>query len=133
MNRKGYEINHINNTITVSKKFLEQASTLSGNTYETMKALRDLGMPILLERTKKRKSPSRLSYAKMCHYISCLADAHKYLLQFEATRNASRGERDPYGYVCNWFEDTFPNHDAVPEFDENFRIVNTPANYAANA
>ena len=45
MNRKGYEINYITNTITVSKKFLEQASTLGGDTYETMKALRKLGIP----------------------------------------------------------------------------------------
>ena len=133
MNRIGYKINHISNTITVSKKFLEQASTLSGDTYETMKALRALGMPILQEKTKKCKSSKRLSYQKMRHYISCLADSQTYLLQFEATRNASRGERDPYGYVCNWFEATFPNHSSIPEFDENLRIVNTPADYAANA
>ena len=133
MNRKGYEINYITNTITVSKKFLEQASTLGGDTYDTMEKLRALGMPILLERSKKRKAPARLTYQKMRHYISCLADSQTYLAQFEATRNASRGNQDPYRYVLNWFEETFPNHAAVPEFDENFRIVNTPANYAANA
>lgn len=48
MNRKGYEINHITNTITVSKNFLEQASTLGGDTYDTMEKLLALGMPILL-------------------------------------------------------------------------------------
>ena len=101
MNRKGYEINYITNTITVSKKFLEQASTLGGNTYETMKALRELGMPIIPEKAKKRKAPMRLTYQKMRHYISCLADSQIYLAQFEAARNASRGNQDPYGYVLN--------------------------------
>ena len=132
MNRKGYEINYITNTITVSKKFLEQASTLGGDTYETMAQLRALGMPIIPEKAKKRKAPTRLTYQKMRHYISCLADSQTYLAQFEAARIASHGNQDPYGYVLNWFEDTFPNHTAVPEFDENFRIVNTPADYAAN-
>lgn len=132
MNRKGYEINYITNTITVSKKFLEQASTLGGNTYETMKALRELGMPIIPEKTKKRKASSRLTYKQMLHHISCLADARHYLAEFEAVRKASKGEEHPYKYVENWYESTFPNHAAVPEFDENFRIVNTPADYAAN-
>ena len=132
MNRRGYEINYITNTITVSKKFLEQASTLGGDTYETMKALRELGMPIVLEKMKKRKVSSRLTYKQMLHHISCLADAKHYLAEFEAVRNASKGEEHPYKYVENWYESTFPNHASVPEFDENFRIVNTPADYAAN-
>lgn len=130
MNRKGYEINHITNTITVSKKFLEQASTLGGDTYDTMEKLRTLGMPILLEKSKKRKAPARLTYKKMLHHINCLADADHYLAEFEAARNASRGEEHPYTYMKNWYESTFPNHASVPEFDENLRIVNTPANYA---
>ncbi len=104
MNRKGYEINYITNTITVSKKFLEQASTLGGDTYETMKALRELGMPIVLEKMKKRKSSSRLTYRQMLHHISCLADAKHYLAEFEAVRKASKGEEHPYKYVENWYE-----------------------------
>lgn len=88
MNRKGYEINYITNTITVSKKFLEQASTLGGDTYDTMKALRELGMPIILEKMKKRKASSRLTYKQMLHHISCLADAKHYLAEFEAVRKA---------------------------------------------
>ena len=130
MNRMGYKIDYVANTITVSKKFLEQASTLGGDANDTMEKLRALGMPILLEKTKKRKAPARLTYKKMRHHITCLAESQTYLAQFEAARNASRGETNPYLYMLNWFEATFPNHADVPEFDENLRIVNTPANYA---
>ena len=66
MNRKGYEINYITNTITVSKKFLEQASTLGGDTYETMKALRKLGMPIVLEKMKKRNPRLNIIFVTVC-------------------------------------------------------------------
>ncbi|MBP3636940.1 MAG: hypothetical protein J6K13_05220 [Clostridia bacterium] len=133
MNRNGYYVDFIGNTVTVSKKFLMKASEIGSPSYKTMMKLRALGMPIVQEKRKKPKRAAKLSYQKMRHYITCLADAQTYLLQFEAARNASRGEKDPYGYMLNWFEDTFPNHAAVPEFDENYRIVNTPANYANNA
>ena len=133
MNRLPYRIDFLTNTITVSKKLLMEASELGSSANKTMMELRALGMTIVQEKHRKPKRAAKLSYQKMQHYISCLADAQNYLRAFEATRNASRGEKDPYGYVLNWFEDTFPNHAAVPEFDENFRIVNTPANYADNA
>lgn len=132
MSRLPYRIDFLTNTITVSKTFLLEASKLGSEAYKTMMSLRTLGMTIVQEKHKKPKRAAKLSYQKMQHYISCLADAPTYLRAFEATRNASRGEKDPYGYVLNWFEDTFPNHAAVPEFDENFHIVNTPANYADN-
>ena len=63
--------------------------------------------------------------------ISCLADAEAYLEEFEAVRKLSTGEVNPYRYVLQWYEKRFPNHSAVPEFDDQLKLINTPDHYAA--
>ena len=89
-------------------------------------------MPIEVQAAPERKKrAATLSYAKMLKHISCLADAETYRAEFEAVREASLGEVNPYRYVLQWYEAKFPNHAAVPEFDENLKKINTPANYAA--
>ena len=57
-------------------------------------------------------------------------DAEAYMSEFNAVREASKGEMNPYRYVLNWYEKTFPTHADVPEFDSNNRIVNYPKNYS---
>ena len=38
-------------------------------------------------------------------------------------RKVSLGEKNPYQYVLRWYEERFPTHNAVPEFDEKTRAV----------
>ena len=127
-----YFIDFANNVIVITRKFRDAASQMGTKEYETMMKLKEHGMPIEVKAgLERKKKASTLSYAKMLKHISCLADAEAYLEEFEAVRKLSTGEVNPYRYVLQWYEAKFPNHAAVPEFDENLKKINTPANYAA--
>ena len=127
-----YFIDFARNIIVVTRKFRDAASQMDTNEYKTMMKLKEHGMPIEVQAAPERKkSAATLSYVKMLKHISCLADAETYRAEFEAVREASLGEVNPYRYVLNWYEKKFPNHAAVPELDENLKVINTPANYAA--
>ena len=90
---------------TFSKKFLSDASHTDTLAYKKMLELRNLGMTLVVEEQKRAKN--RLSYNRMEAYISCLADAERYLNEFEAVREASVGNPNPYSYVYRWFNKTF--------------------------
>jgi len=129
----GYFIDYTTNTITISRKFYEQAGDLT-NTEATalMQQLRALGMKIVVQPKREQKSSgSRMTYKKMHQYILCVADSDKYLAEFEAMKKAALSQGNAHAYVWNWFKRTFPNYSNVPEFDENLKIVVTPANYDA--
>ena len=127
-----YFIDFARNVIVITRKFRDAASQMGTKEYETMMKLKEHGMPIEVQAAPERKKrAATLSYAKMPKHISCLADAETYRAEFEAVREASLGEVNPYRYVLNWYEKKFPNHAAVPELDENLKVINTPANYAA--
>ena len=46
-------------------------------------------------------------------------------------KKAALSQGNAHAYVWNWFKKTFPNYSNIPEFDENLKIVVTPANYDA--
>ena len=128
-----YSVDYTTNTITITRKFHEQASTLD-NTEATalMQQLRALGMKIVVQPKREQKSSgSRMTYKKMHQYILCVADSDKYLAEFAAMKKAALSQGNAHAYVWNWFKKTFPNYSNVPEFDENLKIVVTPANYDA--
>lgn len=127
--KKDYFIDFQKNTITVSRSFFEEAARDTDSAaHQKMLELRSLGMTIKLA-AKKRSKKGQLSYDKMQKYIDCLVDAKVYKDEFEAVRRVSKGQKNPYQYVLKWFENRFPNHEGLPEFDEKLRLVNTPANY----
>lgn len=119
------------NQIRVSRSFFLQAATNTDcDAYRKMIELRALGMPIKVVATRKSKGPKSLSYDKMRKHIACLTDADTYFKEFEAVRKVSKGQKNPYRYVLNWFEARFPNHSGIPEFDNHFSLINTPADYS---
>ena len=119
------------NQIRVSRSFFLQAATdIDCDAYRKMIELRALGMPIKVAATRKSKGPKSLSYDKMRKHIACLTDADTYFKEFEAVRKVSKGQKNPYRYVLNWFEARFPNHSGIPEFDNHFSLINTPADYS---
>lgn len=127
-----YSIDFANEIITITRKFNDAANVFNSPEYKTMMELRSLGMKIEIKQTPvRRKTTKSLSYSKMLKHISCLADAEAYLAEFEAVKAASKGESNPYRYVLNWYENRFPNHAAIPEFDENYKLINAPIDYAA--
>ena len=130
MKNSQYKIDFISNTIIVTKKFVEAASRMDTEEYKTMLELRKMGMRIQTKAAAPRKATrARLSYTKMLNYIACVANSESYLADFQVIQTASKGQSNPYQYVRTWFDLTFPNYAALPELDENRRIVVTPAHY----
>lgn len=46
--------------------------------------------------------------------------------EFEAVREAAKSRRNRQQYVNEWFRKTFPRYDAIPELDDDNRIVYNP-------
>ena len=127
---KGYNIDFAAGCITVTKSFNAAAGKIGSNAFKTMMTLRELDLPIRVISNPRKQSP-HLSYRQMLKHIECMADAEAYKEEFEAVRKVSLGEKNSYQYVLRWYEERFPTHNAVPEFDENYKLINTPNNYAA--
>ena len=130
---KNYEINFTTNTITITQKFAKEASQIGTDAFKTMMELRELGMTIVTKTpVQKKKNPS-LTYQKMERYIALLEDAEKYQAEFKTVCAESLAMKAPYAYVSNWFKKTFPNYGKQPQRNEKMKIINTPANYEAEA
>ena len=129
---KNYEINFITNTITITKKFAQEASQIGTEAFKTMMELRQLGMTINTKESVQKKNTS-LTYDKMKKYIALMEDAEKYQAEFEAVCAESLAMKVPYVYVSKWFKKTFPNYGKLPERNAELKIINTPANYGEEA
>jgi hypothetical protein len=70
-----YEINFANNTVIVTKAFLQAASQTDTPEFNQMLKLRALNMPITV-REIRRKSDNRWSYAQMENYIDSRNCSH---------------------------------------------------------
>ena len=129
---KNYSVDFASNTISITQTFAKEASQIGTEAFKTMLELRQLGMPITIKAPAKKKNTS-LTYAKMETYISLLEDAEKYQAEFKAVCAESQAMKVPYVYVSNWFKQTFPNYGKLPERNAELKIINTPANYDAEA
>lgn len=75
MSKKNYRIDFAANTVTVTKKFLEEAeSNITSAAFKDMKALRAMGLTVVVKETKHTKS-KHISYEQMVHYISCVENS----------------------------------------------------------
>lgn len=130
MKNSAYRIDWEAQTITVTKKFMNEASRMNTEAYNLMMELRTLGMKMFVKETPHRKScPTRLTYKRMLAHIKCLDDAEQYINEFNIIREDSLSTENPYQFVRKWFMESFPNHGKLPETNDVHQIVNTPANY----
>ena len=126
--KNGYQINFVTNTVTVTRKFLEDASLIGTDAFNIMLQLRQMNLTIVVKAPAKKKNKV-LTYAKMQKFISCLDEAAKYQAMFDAVREESKGMPTPYQYVVSWFKATFPKYGKLPEHNTDMQIVNTPEEY----
>ena len=125
---KNYKINFAANTVTVTKTFLRTAQTdISSIEFKTLAQLREMGLTVIERPAPRRRNSHRASYKQMLTYISCVTDAARYLAEFETVRLASLEKPNPYQYVCEWYDRTFPNRNDLPEFDDEGKIINFAA------
>ena len=125
---KTFKIDFAANTVTVAKTFLRTAQTdINSKEFETMMQFREMGLTIIEKAVPRRRNSHKATYKQMLAYISCVTDAARYLAEFETVRLASLEKPNPYQYVRDWYNRTFPNRNDIPEMDENGRIINFAA------
>lgn len=129
-NALGYRINYREGTISVSDRLINEANRAGVNSsaYNTLKALREMGMPIVKfrENTTARKG---LTYSKMTKYILLCENSEKYMCEFIRQREVSKTQKNPYYYMLDWFKITFPHYNEQAEFNADGQIIVTTADY----
>ena len=124
----GYKIDYTTNTITVTKKFMDEAGIIGTPAFSTMKELRQMDMTITVKKTESRTN-NKITYAQMIQYISCVENSGLYMAQFDAAREEAKSKKDTYNRVLNWFNKTFPCFYEMPEFNAKNEVIVTPADY----
>jgi len=117
-----YEINQIEGTIIITKKFAAAASVLNSSEYNIMKQLRADNPSFTVElrtiqKKMNKKTYGKLTYGMMEEYILTVeGKGSKALAEFEQVKKLSQIQAGPYAYVKKWFltkyKDAFTNEDA---------------------
>lgn len=123
----GCRINHVANTITLTKKFLHAASNPASDECAYLQQIRtsfpNLRVTTTPATKKKSSNRPRLSYKQMRNYINCLPDGEKWIEPFEQVMQLAKSQKNPYLYTYNWFAGTFPGYENVPQFDDKGTLV----------
>ena len=130
-----YNYDVLNNTLTVSAKFLKNAGKYNSAEYNVIRALRadNPNMQIVVEKRQK-STQKNLTFKQMEEFIE-VVDKSKADL-FKKVKAISRVQSSPYHYVKTWFERQFPNYTEQVEFGENGTMIfakKKDANAAADA
>jgi len=127
-----YEINLINKTVVVSKGFMEKATQYGSKEFKLLDNFQKMGLRIINQtRTKKAAKPEEgklplLTYKMMRDYLAMLDDADDMLMMFDTLRAGYKSDAKRLKKMNEWFRAECPRYGAVPEFDDNFRIVRNP-------
>ena len=125
---KGYKIDYMTNTITLTKKFETEAGEIGSDAFKAMTVLRGLGMTFVVKESKPRKS-NNITFRQMTQYIQLVENSAYYMEQFEMIRIEAACQKNPYQRVLTWFKETFPNFRDLPEFNGENKIIVTPHDY----
>ena len=121
---KNYEINWSTNTITLTKKFAEEANQYGTEAYNLLMDVRAKGFHIEVRKAAPRKScPTRITFKKMEIILSCMDYADERLAQLHAVMDAGKGQKNQYEYVRRWFLKNYPNFAEIPTLNESCCIV----------
>ena len=124
MNKQGYSINWQTNTITMTKRFAEEANQYGSDAYNLLMDVKSKGFHINVRQSKPRKAcPTRMTFNQMETYISCLNDADERLEELHAVMDVGKGQKNQYEYVRQWFLANYPHYREIPAVDSNYRIV----------
>ena len=121
----GYEINYIENTITVTKKFLKEAGIIGSAAYtELARVRKDLPDFQIVQReiAKKqgKKSYGKLTYKVMGEFIEAQEEenAPVVLAEFQRVQQLSKVQAGSYAYVKTWFLTRYKEVFTVEETEE---------------
>ena len=109
-NNHGYEINHGEKTIIVTKKFLKEAGIIGSDAYNDLARVRkDLPDFQIIPREIKEKKGKRtygdLTYDRMKDFIMDYEGENSFavLAEYERVKQLSKAHSGPYAYVKKWF------------------------------
>ena len=117
-----YNYDVLNNTLTVSEKFLKAAGKYNSTEYNVVKQLLadNPNMQIVVEKKQQKSANKNLTFKQMEGFINEV-DAGKLPL-FQKVKAISRVQSSPYHYVKTWFEHQFPHYTEQVEFGEDGRM-----------
>jgi len=104
-----YTINHINQTITLTKNFAKAAGTAGTNAYKEMVKLRKdwPGYEMLIREIKRnanKRSYGKLTYKRMREYlIDWEGNDAPAIGEYDRVCQLAKIQSNPYQYVKNWF------------------------------
>ena len=110
---KNINIDYINNSIVITKKFAKAAGILGSKEYNEMKQIRAdyPTFQIVMKEIKKKegkKSYRNLTFDNMRAFIVELVGADSPKVQnFDKVRELSKAQAGPYAYVKVWFLKNF--------------------------
>ena len=117
-------------TVVVTRRFLEEVRQMGTPATDLMEQFIEKGFAVTAYHKAPRKADKPengklplLTYRMMEAYIAMLDDAEDMLDIFKRVKKAARSRSDRTRYANAWFRNEFPNYDAVPEFDANYRVV----------
>ena len=121
------QINHTNRTITISAAFQRAAAEYNTDAFKTLMEIRKdcPGYKVVCTSPRKpAKQKSKITFARMQHYMSCLRGGAEYLEIFEKVKDFAKSQPNYYLTVSRWFNESFPDYGCQPDFDEDgFPIV----------
>ena len=123
--KTGYEINYIENTITVTKKFLKDAGIIGSPAYiELARVRKDLPDFQIVQReiAKKqgKKTYGKLTYETMADFITVKEEenAPAVLAEFERVKALSKVQAGQYAFVKTWFLNRYKDEFLQEETEE---------------
>ena len=121
----GYEINHLEEKIILTKVFAKAASVMSNNEYSIVKQLRAENPTYTMELREikhkaGKKSYRNLTYAHMREYIiSKEGQKSLSIKELEKVQALSKVQAGQYAYVKTWFLKKYPELKKQAESDAN--------------
>ena len=117
-NVRGYNVDFVNETITINFKFQKAAMVYGSAEYNRLKALiadfPTFKVQVLAGKVITKARPTkRLTYKNMETYIKTYENADELLKHFETVKEKSQPLASPYKYVRKWFVKQFPNYNVV--------------------
>lgn len=119
MKKSGYTVDHVQNTITITKAFATRAADITTEEYKTFLQLRaDLPGYKILRRTadikKAKETHKGLSIEYMERCISTITHGDKDALDaFKAVKEYFKGQPAYYAKVKAWFLNKYSNYTEI--------------------
>ena len=130
---QNYEINFATKTITVTKKFLQDASQIGTDAFDTMRQLQELNMPIAVQEIHRKPKVAKWTYARMERYLNNVEDSAKWKADYDALK-----ESVSHAEVWGWFKSNFIQVDKkgkriAPKLNDDHKIIVMPKPEALSA